>query len=130
MCGGDNGGRTPTLFFLKFIQTTKLLWLGAYAPNNMQQRWLWMRTWLPRKSMFQFWKLRLEFNLYIYDLKHLNLKKIILILFFWNSLLNYLNLKKNWKLIFQFWKLLFQFFKELVEFEIWYLNLKFAISFP
>jgi hypothetical protein len=39
---------------------------------------------------------RIQF-IYICDLKHLNLKKkkLILIYFFWNSLLNYLNLKKN-----------------------------------
>jgi hypothetical protein len=26
----------PNIVFFKLIQTTKLLWLSAYAPNNMQ----------------------------------------------------------------------------------------------
>jgi hypothetical protein len=135
--------RNPNIVFLKFIQTTKLLWLDAYTPNNMQRRWLWMPTWLPRKSMFQFWKLQLEFNLYIYDLKHLNLKIIIIILIifleFFVKLFEFE--KKIWKLIFQFWKLLFQFLKTLFEFlkilfkflkiiwfKFWYLNSKLLIS--
>jgi hypothetical protein len=78
--------------------------------------------------MFQFWKFLMEIEFHIYNVKAFESKH-----FYFNSknccgnvLFNYLNLK----FYIQFWKLLFQFFKELVEFEIWYLNLKLAISIP
>jgi hypothetical protein len=60
MCGGGNGGGTPTLFFSNSFGPRNCCGFGAYAPDNMQQRWLWMPTWLQGKERLWYCRVRDE----------------------------------------------------------------------